>query len=112
MSSPLKPNKYRYTREEVMIILDKMVLLLINGIIDYDESVTAQLHTLTDIDKAPVGFQKRFFLLMDILAPAQHHARSFIKREHPDALFLFNHLVNLYNDEVQIRSCDKDSAVM
>jgi hypothetical protein len=65
-------------------------------------------HNITDLNQTPTSFQERFLLLMDILEPVQHYALLFIRREHPDAEYLFNFLLSLYNDEVQIESSMQD----
>ena len=108
-----KKNSHTWTRDEMQFMLNKMVLLILDGIINYKEIgrpiktgfTIDQIHKVTDVEReTPLDFQHRFFLLMDILEPSKDYARSFIKVKHPDALYLFDWLVELYVGEAKLGS--------
>ena len=104
-------NRWKFTKAELETILNKMILGLLDGIVNYkchQHFDIRNIHSVTDVQKqTPLAFQQRFFLLMDILSPGSDYARMFIKREHPDMLYLFNWLYKLYVDEAEITSSTK-----
>jgi hypothetical protein len=92
-----------FTKAELEAILEAMILLCLDGVANPKTKGFSmdKLQHVTNIERqTPVAFQERFFLLMDILEPAQNYARLFIRRKHPDIDFLFNLWLNLYNNEV------------
>lgn len=102
---PKKKQKNDYVKAELYQMLDAMILLSLDGIIKYDKHGfnMNRAYNISDLRQTPISFQERFLLLMDIIEPAQKYALNFIRREHPDAEYLFNFLVSLYNDEVKVK---------
>lgn len=98
-------NRWNYTKKETETIINKMILILLDEIINYKGPgciIPNKLVKVTDIEKqTPLVFQQRFFLLMDIMEPAMDYGNMFIKREHPEMLFLYEWLCKLYTDEAQ-----------
>ena len=103
---PKKKQKNDYVKAELYQMLDAMILLALDGIIKYDKHGfnMNRAHNITDLRQTPTSFQERFLILMDILEPVQHYTILFMRREHPDAEYLFNFFLQLYNDEVQVKS--------
>ena len=104
---PISKNRWKFTNAEMRVMLNKMILRALHGITQYpvhNGFSIKKLHTITNVDETPLAFQERFFLCMDIIAPSMEYARQFIKRDHPDALYLFNWLCKLYTDECEINS--------
>lgn len=101
-----------FTKDELAGMLQKMTLLILDGIIKYDKHGFNMncAHNITRIEQTPTSFQERFLLLMDILEPAQRYAYFYIRAQHPDAEYLFNFFLQLYNDEVQIVSSSNDTS--
>lgn len=101
-----KKQKNDYTKAELYEMLDQMILLALDGIIKYDKHGfnMNRMHNISDVRQTPTSFQERFLLLMDILEPAQKYALLYIRRQHPDAEYLFNFMISLYNDEVKVDS--------
>lgn len=101
--------KNDYLKAELYDMLDEMILLSLDGIIKYDKHGfnMNRFHHISDLSQTPTSFQERFLILMDIIEPAQKYARNFIRRKYPDAEYLFNFLISLYNDEVKVKSSTK-----
>ena len=106
LSEYKKKQLRHYTKGELSEMLDKMILLILDGIITYKTRGgygIDKLHHVTNIEtQTPSSFSERFFLLMDILEPSQKYAITFIRNQYPDAEYLFNFLISLYNEEVQM----------
>lgn len=100
-----------FTKDELAEMIEKMTLLILDGIIKYDKHGfnMNRAHNITDIKQTPTSFQERFLLLMDILEPAQRYSRLYIRKEHRDVQYLFNFFLKLYNDEVEIETSSKGS---
>lgn len=100
-----------YVKSELCSMLDDMILLALDGIIKYDKNGfnMNRACNISDLSQTPTSFQERFIILMDIIEPAQKYALNFIRRKHPEAEYLFNFFVSLYNDEVQIKSSKRGS---
>lgn len=100
--------KYRFTNAEMQDMLNKTILLALHSITTYPSLngfSVSRIHNITNIEKeTPLAFQERFFLCMDIIAPCMEYAQLLIKRDHPNALYLFNWLCKLYTDECEINS--------
>lgn len=102
---------HNFSKSEMATIVEDMVLQILSGISfhkDINDFDIADIRKVRDIENdVPPEFCDRFFLLMDVLAPAHKYARSFIRREHPDVLFLFNCLWRLYTNR-KTTDCDDD----
>lgn len=102
----------KFTLKETHEILNKMILAAIYGIIDYKSHEGFSVHHLDSVKNierdTPISFQDRFFLLMDIIAPCKEYARVFIKRDHPEALFLYDLFIKLYLEEAETNSSPED----
>jgi hypothetical protein len=107
MNKPCKrvhpPKDLKKENHQLKVALNQIIFLSLHRIIEYKGHAgfsIHNLHTVTNIERdTPLDFQERFFLLMDTIAPVMDYARRFIKKEHPDVLYLFNWLVKLYVDE-------------
>jgi len=93
-----------FTRLELERTIDDMVLQLLIGLTGalgdrkFGGMCVGDIHKIKDVDtETSPEFQEKFYVLMDVLAPAYKYAYRFIKRDHPDALYLFNCLWKLYN---------------
>ena len=94
--------KYGHTSKEISNILDKMIVSILEEVIDTDlkHALTMdRLKGLRKIGDAPLAFQDRFFLLMDVLAPSKHYAYQFLRAKHPQMLGIFVWLCKLYSEE-------------
>lgn len=112
---PLDPVRMKgFTKNDIEQRMKKMILTGLNSIVTYKGPGgfnVGKLHQITDIEtQTPLDFQQRFFLIMDMLYPSLDFARFFIKREHPEVLFLFNWLCKLYTDEAEISDSSRDSS--
>ena len=114
-SLPLTISRRRladFTKSELAEMVGKMTLLILDGIVQYRGHGfdINKLHNVTNVEsQTPTSFQERFFLLMDILEPAQKYAHFYMRKQHPDAEYLFNFLLKLYNEEVQFVSSSEKS---
>ena len=94
-----------FSIKETKELLNNVILNALYGIIDYkckDGFNINHIDQIKDVVKeTPTSFQERFFLLMDIIDPCREYARIFIKREHPDALYLYDWFVKLYIEETE-----------
>jgi hypothetical protein len=112
---PLDPVRMKgFTKAQNEETLKKMILTGLNSIVTYKSPCGFNVNSLTKITdielQTPLDFQQRFFLIMDMLYPSLDFARFFIKREHPEVLFLFNWLCKLYTDEAEISDSSRDSS--
>jgi hypothetical protein len=102
-----------FTKPDLAQMLEKMTILILDGIVKYDKHGfnMNRVHNITRIEQTPTSFQERFLLLMDILEPAQKFSRLYIRSNHPDAEYLFNFLLSLYNEEVQQVQIESSSKI-
>lgn len=113
---PLDPVRMKgFTKAHNEEMLKKMILIGLNLIVTYKSPCGFNVSSLTKItnveSETPLDFQQRFFLIMDILYPSFDFAHFFIKREHPEALCLFNWLCKLYTEEAEITSSSRESSL-
>lgn len=105
-------HKIVFTRVQIEAMLDKVILQILRGIIEYKSREGFDVRSISDVRSiehdTPFDFQERFFLLMDIVYPCIEYAKRFIKREHPEALYLFNWFCKLYIEDVSTTSSPVD----